>query len=155
MGSRISIATAVLVRDGLVLMVHRHPARQAYPDRWALPGGHVEPGELPHEAVSRECLEEVGVQVQHPRSIPMVVADPDLDTTAFLVTRWAGEPVNAAPEEHDNLGWFSPGGLTELKLAHPESLPSIVRAVQLATERPGTSRAARQPIGQPERADRR
>ena len=132
MGSRIEIATAVLVRDGLVLMVHRHPRRQAYPDRWALPGGHVEPGEFSHEAVSRECREEIGVHVHDPKPIPMEVADTNLDTSAFLVTRWTGEPANAAPEEHDDLRWFSPSELAELQLAHPETLPDILDAMRAA-----------------------
>jgi 8-oxo-dGTP diphosphatase len=130
----IPIATAALVRDGLVLLAHRHPMRQAYPDRWGLVGGHVEPGELPHQAVSRECLEELGVHVHDPLPIPMTVSDPALDMHGFLVTRWDGEPVIAAPEEHDDLRWFRPSDLADLKLAHPESLSSILSAVQAATD---------------------
>ena len=60
MVARIPIAVAALVRDGLVLLVHRHPLRQWYPDCWDLVGGHVEPGESPREAVIRECFEELG-----------------------------------------------------------------------------------------------
>ncbi|GAA3116207.1 8-oxo-dGTP pyrophosphatase MutT (NUDIX family) [Kribbella aluminosa] len=63
----------------------------------------------------------------------MTISDPSLDMHAFLVTRWAGEPVNAAPEEHDDLRWFRPGELANLKLAHPASLSSILNAVQVAT----------------------
>lgn len=134
MVAQIPIAVAVLVRDGLVLMVHRHPRRRAYPDCWGHVGGHVESGELPHEAVSRECLEEVGVHVHDPLPIPMRVSDPTLDMHAFLVTRWDGEPVNAEPDEHDDLRWFRPSDLADLKLAHPETLSSIVSAVQVATD---------------------
>ncbi|MDQ2850741.1 MAG: NUDIX domain-containing protein [Actinomycetota bacterium] len=136
MGTPVSIATAVLVRNGLVLMVHRHSMRQAYPDCWGLPGGHVEPGELAYEAVSRECLEEIGVQVRDLLPIPMVVADTNLDMHAFLVRRWTAEPVNAAPEEHDDLRWFSPSELAQLKLAHPETMPNILSAIRIATDEP-------------------
>lgn len=136
MVDQIPIATAALVRHGLVLLVHRHPSRGWYPDCWDLAGGHVKPGELPLEAVSRECLEELGVQVHDPIPIPMTVSDPTLDMHAFLVTRWDGEPVNAAPEEHDALGWFKPSDLADLKLADPTSLSSILRAVQIATDSP-------------------
>jgi 8-oxo-dGTP pyrophosphatase MutT (NUDIX family) len=52
---------------------------------------------------------------------------------AFLVTRWEGEPVNAAPEEHDDLRWFRPSDLADLNMAHPASLPSILSAVKVAT----------------------
>ena len=134
MVARIPISIAALVRDGLVLMVHRHPSRQFYPDCWDLVGGHVEPGELPHQAVSRECFEELGVQVHNPLPIPMANSDPTLDVHAFLVTRWEGDPVNAAPEEHDDLRWFRPSDLTNLKIADPASLSSILSAVQVAAE---------------------
>ncbi len=129
----IPISVAALVRDGLVLLVHRHPSRRWYPDCWDLVGGHVESGELPQQAVSRECLEELGVHVHDPFPIAMTVSDPTLEVHAFLVTRWEGEPVNAAPEEHDDLRWFRPGDLTALKMAHPASLSSIVSAVRVAT----------------------
>ena len=133
MVARTSIAVAALVRDGLVLLAHRHPSRRWYPDCWDLVGGHVEPGELPHQAVSRECLEEIGVHLHDPRPIPMPIADADLDLHAFLVTRWDGEPVNAAPEEHDDLRWFHTSELAGVTLAHPASLSSILSAVTTAT----------------------
>jgi 8-oxo-dGTP diphosphatase len=136
MAAKIPISVAVLVRDGLVLLVHRHPSRRWYPDCWDLVGGHVEAGELPDQAVSRECLEELGVQVHHPAPIAMTVSDPALDMHAFLVTRWDGEPVNAAPEEHDDLRWFRPSDLGDLKMAHPGSLSSLLSAVQVATDYP-------------------
>ena len=134
MVARIPISVAALVRDGLVLLVHRHPSRRWYPDCWDLVGGHVEPGELPHQAVSRECLEELGVHIHDPRPIPFPVSDPTLDMHAFLVTRWEGEPVNAAAEEHDDLRWFRPSDLAHVKLAHTASLSSILSAIQVATD---------------------
>ena len=134
MVAKTPIAVAALVRDGLVLLVHRHPSRRWYPDCWDLVGGHVESGELPHQAVSRECLEELGVHVYDQLPIPVTVSDPTLDMHAFLVTRWEGEPVNAAPEEHDDLRWFRPSDLPDLKIAHPASLSSILSAVQVAAD---------------------
>jgi 8-oxo-dGTP diphosphatase len=134
MTAQIRLSVAALVRDGLVLLVHRHPSRRWYPDCWDLVGGHVETNELPHHAVTRECLEELRVHVHDPQPIPMTFSDPTLDMNAFLVTRWEGEPVNAAPEEHDDLRWFRPGELADLKMAHPASLSSILRAIQVATD---------------------
>ncbi len=134
MVDRIRIAVASLVRDGQVLLAHRHPSRRWYPDCWDLVGGHVETGESPHQAVTRECLEELGVHVHDPLPIPMTFSDPTLDMHAFLVTRWDGEPANAAPEEHDDLRWFRPGELSDLKLADAASLASILSAIQLATD---------------------
>jgi 8-oxo-dGTP diphosphatase len=109
--ARIPISVAALVREGFVLLVHRHQSRLLYPDCWDLVGGHVESGELRDQAVGRECLEELGVHVHDPLPIPMTVSDPSLDMHEFLVTRWDGEPVDAAPEEHDDLRWFRPSDL--------------------------------------------
>ena len=134
MVARTPIALAALVRDGLVLMVHRHPMRRAYPDCWDLVGGHIDPGESPHLAVSRECREDLGVHILDPLPIPMTVSDPTLDIHAVLVTRWEGEPVNAAPDEHDDLRWFRPRDLAGVELAHAASLSSIVSAVRVATD---------------------
>ncbi len=141
MAARIPIAVAALVRDGLVLLVHRHPSRRWYPDCWDLVGGHVESGEPSHEAVSRECLEELGVHVHDPLPIPMTVQDPTLDMHAFLVTRWDGEPVNAAPEEHDDLRWFRPSELADLKLANPAGLSNILSGVRGSIDEPGRTSA--------------
>jgi 8-oxo-dGTP pyrophosphatase MutT (NUDIX family) len=134
MTARIQIAAAALVRDGLVLLAHRHPARRWYPDCWDLVGGHIEPGESPLRAIRRECHEELGVDVHDPRPIAMTVSDRTLAMHAFLVTRWDGEPVNAAPEEHDDLGWFRPDDLAGLTLAHHDltGLADLLRSAGVA-----------------------
>lgn len=139
-GTPIRIAVAALVRDGLVLMAHRSPWREAYPDSWALIGGHVERGESALQTVGRESVEEIGVRIHDPVPVPMTVSASAIEMHAFVVTRWTGEPANLAAEEHDDLRWFRPTELTSVRMAHPESLPSIANAVRLADEggrRPG------------------
>jgi 8-oxo-dGTP pyrophosphatase MutT (NUDIX family) len=49
---------------GEVLLV-----RRADDGRWAMPGGWVDPGETPDQAVVREVLEETGLQVSAPRLV--------------------------------------------------------------------------------------
>ncbi|TGN62706.1 NUDIX domain-containing protein [Nocardioides eburneiflavus] len=134
MDVRTRLSVAALVRDGLVLLAHRHPSRRWYPDCWDLVGGHVEPSESPRQAITRECREELAVQIHDPRPISLDVCDPALDMHAFVVTRWQGDPVNAAPDEHDDLRWFRPSELADLTLAHPDSLPGILRAVHVASD---------------------
>jgi 8-oxo-dGTP diphosphatase len=136
---RVVLALAALVRDGRVLLVHRHPARLHAPDCWDLPGGHVEPGEDPADAVVRECREELDVRVLDPVPFALTGAADHLDVHAYVVTRWDGEPRNAAPDEHDDLRWLRPADLADLVLAHPGEALVLAAAVRSATpssERP-------------------
>ena len=119
------IAVAALVREGRVLLAHRHPRRRWYPDCWDLVGGHIEDGESPLDAVVRECAEEIGVVVDDPTPFDVTIDDPALEPHAFLVTRWSGEIANCAPEEHDGLGWFNAAELADLVLADPAYLPTL------------------------------
>lgn len=134
MADCVAIACAALVHDGRVLMVHRRPSREHYPDCWDLAGGHVEPGESPEAAVRRECFEELGVLVRDPAPITLTISDPGLEMHAFVVTDWDGEPHNAAPDEHDGLRWYRPSELAGLTVADRASLPGIRRAVDVGME---------------------
>lgn len=58
---RPSIAAAVIVRDGLVLLVRRKTAEGQL--SWQFPAGEVEPGETGEEAAARETAEETGITV--------------------------------------------------------------------------------------------
>ena len=51
-------ACAIFDRDGRVLLVHHTYG----PLNWEIPGGLVEPDEAPHEAATRELLEETGLR---------------------------------------------------------------------------------------------
>lgn len=93
----------------------------------------MEAGESPDQTVSREYREELGVHVHDPVPIPMTVGDPTLDLHTFLATRWDGEPVNAAPQEHDDLRWFRRSDLADVKIAHPAGLSSLLSAIQGTT----------------------
>jgi 8-oxo-dGTP diphosphatase len=123
------IALAALVRNGNLLLAHRHPARRWYPDCWDLVGGHVERGESPQAAVLRECREEIAVDVSELRPVEVRIDDPNLRAHAFLVTRWIGEPTNASPEEHDALTWFRSDQIAGLRLAHPSYASWLPRLI--------------------------
>ena len=57
------IVGAAIIADGRVLACERsEPAEVA--GRWEFPGGKVEPGETEHDALVRECEEELGVTVE-------------------------------------------------------------------------------------------
>jgi 8-oxo-dGTP diphosphatase len=53
--------SGLIIRDGKVLLVRR--GKEPFLGYWSLPGGSIEPGETPEEAVKREVLEETGLHV--------------------------------------------------------------------------------------------
>ncbi len=57
-------AFALVERDGRYLVLER--SQEPYRGRWELPGGFVEAGESPAEAVRREVFEETGLRVETP-----------------------------------------------------------------------------------------
>ncbi|MBL8929334.1 MAG: NUDIX domain-containing protein [Kineosporiaceae bacterium] len=135
---QVHIASAVLVRNGRALLGHRHRYRRWYPDCWDVIGGHVEAGESAEQAVRRECREELGVQLEDLAPIDLEFSDQNLTMTAFVVTRWRGEPENAAPDEHDDLGWFTAEEIADLTLADPGIRCALQTAARRSADRAST-----------------
>jgi hypothetical protein len=74
---RVQQVAAVLRRGKRVLLCHRSPAREYFPDVWDLPGGHVEAGENAGMALARELDEELGIRVEDLPDIPTRVLSDD------------------------------------------------------------------------------
>jgi 8-oxo-dGTP diphosphatase len=107
-----NVVVGALVREGRVLLVHRRPDKRANPDVWDLPGGLIEAGESELEALARELDEELGVQIatgaaSHLCRLTTGPVEELALVSAWLVPDWQGSPANEAPDEHDDIGWFS------------------------------------------------
>lgn len=62
-GDYIPVVAAVVVRDGRLLLCQRQDGPHL-PLLWEFPGGKVDPGEGPVEALGRELAEELGVEAE-------------------------------------------------------------------------------------------
>lgn len=51
------------------------------------------------------------------------------DMQIWLIEAWTGSPVNAEPDEHDAIAWFTEDELGELSLAHDGKLATLVRSL--------------------------
>jgi 8-oxo-dGTP diphosphatase len=109
-----------------VLLCHRSPQREWYPDVWDLPGGHIEPGESAAVALVRELREELGITVVTPLEPPFAVIDaPDFDMPIWLLTEWTGSISNATPREHDQLAWYAASEVSGLRF-FDDSYPALI-----------------------------
>lgn len=59
MKKHLFVAAAVIRQNGRVLLSTRPAGKPPY--GWEFPGGKIEPGETPQQALRREMLEELGV----------------------------------------------------------------------------------------------
>lgn len=100
---------------------HLLAARRATPaslaGRWEFPGGKVDPGESPEEALHRELREELGVRVGLG---PELVGPEDGVWTLserYVMRLWLVEVVSGVPEplvEHDDVRWLPSGQWLEV-----------------------------------------
>lgn len=127
-------ADMILTReDDHILLIER--GWDPFKGQWALPGGHVDPGETSRVAAVRELAEETGVHVS-PASLRQVgVFDrPDRDPRGRYVTvpYRASVPVGtltAAGDDAAAVRWWPLGGLPELAFDHDQ----IIAEAALAT----------------------
>jgi 8-oxo-dGTP diphosphatase len=116
----VMVAAAILRRGSQILLCHRHPERDHYPNVWDLPGGHVEHGESPSETLARELHEELGIRIDTPEDEPWrVFREGDVELSVFLIDHWDGRPRNSAIDEHDEIRWVDSNQVDALELAHP------------------------------------
>ena len=117
----------MLVCGGRVLLGRRRAEARWYAGAWDVVGGHLEGPETPFEALVRECREELGIEVTAADD-PLLVDLDDIRLWVFVVRSWRGDPVNAAPEEHEVIRWFDVDALPTAELADPR-LAAVIRSI--------------------------
>ncbi|WP_328494207.1 (deoxy)nucleoside triphosphate pyrophosphohydrolase [Streptomyces sp. NBC_00414] len=107
MTERIVVVGAAVLSGGRLLAARRSaPVELA--GRWELPGGKVESGEGPEQALVRELREELGVEAEPVERVPGEFAL----RAPYVLRVWTvrllpGSPAPAALQDHDELRWLS------------------------------------------------
>ena len=101
----VEVAAAVILRPDHSFLLGQRPSGKVYAGYWEFPGGKVEPGETPHDALARELREELAIEVV--RAYPWIVQrfvypHAHVSLNFFRVTQWRGEP---RPIEDQALAW--------------------------------------------------
>jgi 8-oxo-dGTP diphosphatase len=119
------VACALIDADGRILLAQRPPGG-SMAGLWEFPGGKVEAGEQPEQALIRELGEELGISVSEACLAPLTFAShryPDfhLLMPLYVCRRWEGIPM---PREGQTLAWVRPNRLRAYKMP-PADAPLI------------------------------
>lgn len=108
------VVAAAIVDDlsrPTTLMAARRSRPEHLAGRWEFPGGKVDPGETPVDALHRELNEELGVRVD----LGAEMVGPDGGawkiTDRHVMRLWFARVVEGEPRpliEHDELSWLMP-----------------------------------------------
>lgn len=124
----ISVVGAVIILNDSVLACRRAPFK-SQAGLWEFPGGKVEPGESPEDALRREIMEELGVAVlvkQFVGAGEFQMTDVLIRLDCFQCSLQDDTPVKS--KDHDQLRWLEKEQLETVAWA-PADIP-IVQAVK-------------------------
>lgn len=116
-GKTIRVSAAIICQDGRIFATQRGYGE--FKDGWEFPGGKVEPGETPPQALVREIREELDTEIEVGELFETVEYDyPNFHLTmdCFLCTVKSGDLVL---KEHEAARW-----LTREEIGSVEWLPA-------------------------------
>jgi 8-oxo-dGTP diphosphatase len=118
-------AVALIDPDGRVLLAQR-PEGKSMAGLWEFPGGKVEAGETPEEALIRELHEELGIDTWSSCLAPLTFASHAYEDFHLLMPLFACRRWNGAPQskEGQTLKWVKAQELKKFPMP-PADIPLI------------------------------
>ena len=115
------VVCALIMRGGKVLLERRAPSGVAGLDnKWDLPGGKVEPGERPDEAIIREIVEELSIGVRPIQLLPYLPTSTwtyaDGETRHWILAAYICDIISGEPQTTETLQWFDVSVLGEVDI---------------------------------------
>lgn len=107
------VVAGVLVDKRGRLLLAKRPKGKSMAGLWEFPGGKIEAGETPEQALARELREELSIEAEAEDMDPFSFASHAYEgfhllMPVFMLHKWAGQP---EPREGQELEWVSPDHL--------------------------------------------
>jgi len=138
MDKHIGLGTQIIVRNdnGEILLSKR--SKEICFGEWELPGGHIEFGETFEQCVSRECQEELGIEVMVSNLVsvaPNFIQGNHYIVFVFLASSFKGTPKNMEPDVHSEMKWFPEDQMPEnIFIASKQALENYHSGVVYKTD---------------------
>jgi 8-oxo-dGTP diphosphatase len=125
------VACALIDADNRVLIAQRAKGK-AMAGLWEFPGGKVNDGERPEDALIRELAEELGITVREACLAPLTFASHSYDDfhllmPLYICRRWEG---TVTAREHQALTWVRANKLRDYPMP-PADAPLIPALIDL------------------------
>ncbi len=109
---KVGVGAVIINGEGKVLLAKRGKEAREHIGMWETPGGGVEFGETIREALKREMMEELGVEVEVGEMLDVVeFIDKETEShavsPAFVCHIISGTPTIMEPHKCAEIGWFS------------------------------------------------
>lgn len=123
-GVRVTVVAAVIEKDGKFLIARRHKSDKLG-GKWEFPGGKVEQGELPEEALRRELMEELSIDAEIGDFICSTSHDYPHMSVGLLAYRASFSSGEIILRVHEEIRWVAPEDL--VKYDFPEANRGVIR----------------------------
>lgn len=128
-------AGGFLIKDDKFLFGKRSETKSWAPGLWDIVGGHAKKNETPFDALKRETLEEINIEVINAELITITDVPDERANNFFkyyiyIITDWKGEVINSS-DEHTALQWFTRSELNSIDIALPEYLSMIDTSISI------------------------
>lgn len=91
----IDVAVGILMKPNGDVLLGQRPAGKPFPGYWEFPGGKVEPDESVFDALKREFVEELGIEILSAEpwcGVDYVYPHAHVRLHFFISREWQGEP---------------------------------------------------------------
>ena len=129
MKREVHVVAGAIIKDNKVFAAQRGNKGETK-FKWEFPGGKIEPGETPEEALHRELIEELSINVKVHELITAI--RDEYETQILYIDTYRCELISGTPtlSEHINMAWSGKDELDKLTFS-PADDPTLKKIKEL------------------------